>query len=356
MTEKLKSFLVPRETTIKEAMRAMAEVGQREIFVVDGERRLFGALSDGDIRKWILKEGRLNERVENICNKQPKFVGENFDFKDVKNLMLKFKIECIPVLRVGKIVKDILVWSDVFTGEIRKQKEKVQIPVIIMAGGKGTRLDPFTKILPKPLVPIGDKPIIELIMDKFSESGIRKFYFLLNYKARMIKSYFEEADIGYDITFIEEKTPLGTAGGLKLLEGKVKGPFLVTNSDVIIDSDYSELVHFHKTRKYDLTMVVSCRHYVIPYGVCEIENGGSLKVFNEKPEYDLLVNTGMYVVGKNILKDIVPAKHFDMNDLIAQAKKNGRRIGVFPIPEKSWIDIGQWEEYHKACERLRQTS
>ncbi len=350
--DKLKRFLVSRTTTIREAMRFMNHHGQKEIFIVDGRNHLIGALSDGDIRKWILKDGRLQIRAERVCNKQPKFVGENVDIELVKSLMLEHKIDTVPVLNAGGDVIDVLIWDEVFAGKFNRDRELLDLPVVIMAGGKGTRLDPFTKILPKPLIPIGDKPVIELIMDKFHAFGTKHFFVTLNHKARMIRSYFQEAPSPYRVEFIQEDKPLGTAGSLRMLESQKAKRFLVTNCDVIIDSDYTELVKFHDQHRFELTLVVSCRHYVIPYGVCAIAPGGVLKRIKEKPEYDLLVNTGMYVINRRLLKLIPKDKHFDITDLIAKAKSKGWPVGAFPINEKSWIDVGQWDEYQRAAKVL----
>ena len=353
VSKKLKSLLVHKGSTIKQVMRFMSDLGRKELFIVDDNKHLFGVISDGDIRKWILKEGSLEENVVHICNRQPKFVHENFAINDVKQMMLNFKIESVPVLKEDRQITGVLGWDEVFGGETLRRQEKLDVPVIIMAGGKGTRLDPFTRILPKSLIPIGDKPIIEIIMDKFNEYNINEFHLIVNYKARMIKFYFDEANTTYKINYVEEKKPMGTIGGLKFLEKKIKEPFIVTNSDVIIDSDYEELIRFHTANEYDLTLVVSYRHYLIPYGVCEIENGGTLKSINEKPEYDFLVNTGMYVMNNCILKLIPANQFFNITDLIAKVKDKGYKVGAFPINEKSWIDIGQWEEYHKAIERFK---
>jgi len=207
--------------------------------------------------------------------------------------------------------------------------------------------------LPKPLIPIGDKPIIDIIMDKFSQQGVKEFYITINHKHRMIKSYFEEVNTKYTIHYIEEKEPLGTAGSLKLLKGKIKDPVLVTNCDIIINADYSEVVDFHNLNNYDMTIVGSFRHYTIPYGICEIENGGILKAITEKPEYDFLVNTGMYIL-KNKAIDLIPDnKLFHITDLVKSLKDDKGRIGIFPVSEKSWVDVGQWEEYKKAIEKLQ---
>lgn len=352
MKPQLKSFLITKEFIVKLAMKRMVEIGQKTLFIIDGKDRLIGALSDGDIRKWILGGGSINSSINQIFNKKPKYVKEKHRLEDIKKLMLDIQIEAVPVVKTSKEIVNVLTWEEVFGAELKKKKAPMDIQVVIMAGGKGSRLDPFTKILPKPLIPIGDKPVIEVIMDKFLEYGIKGFIISVNHKAKMIKSYFEDSDGRFNIRYLEEKKPLGTAGALRFLKGKIKEPFLITNCDIIINADINEIVKLHVDKGYDMTLVVSCRHYVIPYGVCEIENGGILKHINEKPDYDLLVNTGMYIMDKKILNIIPRNKYFDMNDLISSANEKGFKVGVFPIAEDSWIDIGQWEEYRKAVENL----
>ena len=355
MARKSQSFLINKDSTVKQAMQFMSNIGQKEIFIVDDYNKLFGALSDGDIRKWILKEGSLQERVEEVCNKNPVFVEEDYSAEEVKRLMLSLKIEAIPIVKKTKEVSLILTWNDVFAGTVPKQTAKLTAEVVIMAGGVGKRLDPFTRILPKPLIPINDKPVLEIIMDRFCKYGVEKFYVSVNHKSKMIKYYFEDMNKKYDIHYIEEKKPLGTVGSLKSLLGnqKMNDTLLVTNCDIIIDSDYMDIVKFHNENGNDLTLVVSCKHFVVPYGVCEIENGGLLKSILEKPEYDLLVNTGMYVLEKELLKLIPDNDVFHMTDLMIAAKELGHKIGAFPIHENNWIDVGQWEEYHKAIEKLK---
>lgn len=347
------SFFISEDFTVKEAMKRISDIGQKTLFIVNKEEKLLGSLSDGDIRKWILSEGNIRDGVMGVCNKNPKSVREYYQIDKVKQLMLDLLIECIPVVDNSNGIINILTWEDVFSGRIKRQNAPLKAHVVIMAGGKGTRLDPFTKILPKPLIPINDKPIIDIIMDKFGEYGVNEFFVSINHKAKMIKSYFEETNSKYKINYLEEEKPLGTAGSLRFLGCGIRGDILVTNCDTIIESDYHELLKFHSENGNDLTLVVSLRHYIIPFGVCEIENGGVLKAIKEKPEYDLLVNTGMCVLKSDILQLIPSDDYFDITDLMIKAKNNGYKVGVFPIDEKSWIDIGQWDEYRKALERIK---
>lgn len=351
MTENFLNIMcIRKDATVKEAMRKIGENTGRVLYILE-DGGLLGSLSDGDIRKWILNEGKLSESVEKVCYKKPIFLNESYQMESVKQIMLRNKIESIPVLNSARKIVDILLWDDVFSGKKTRKKGKLDAQVVIMAGGKGERLHPFTTILPKPLIPVQGKPIIEIIIDRFKEFSVKEFHICLNYKSKMVKSYFEDKDMKY--SYIFEQKPLGTAGALKLLQGRLKSPFILTNCDIIIDSDYKDLIQFHQDHRNALTLVVSYRHYVIPYGVCEINNGGTLKSMHEKPEYDLLVNTGMYVLNADLLKLIPRNQNFNMTDLIEKARKRKLRIGIFPIRDKSWIDIGQWEEYHKAIDQLR---
>ncbi len=352
MEKNIKKFMITKDISIKEAMRKMGAAGEKILFVVDENKCLVGSVSDGDIRRWVLSEGGLTESVDKLYNKKPITVNEDYDVQAVKEMMLEDKIEWIPVIDKKRDIQDVLLWDNIFGEEGQYKRGKIDMPVMIMAGGRGTRLDPFTKILPKPLIPVGDKTIIELILDKYNAYGITEFYVSIHHKSQMIKAYFQEINLDYKIHYIEEKNPLGTAGSLKLIEDKVKDSVIVSNCDIIIESNYYEMVKFHQEKEYDITLVGSFRHFKIPYGICHIENGGSLASITEKPEYDYLVNTGMYMIKKEVLKYIESNSVFHMTDLVAKVKERGGRIGVFPIDEKSWTDIGQWEEYHQAVQKL----
>jgi dTDP-glucose pyrophosphorylase/predicted transcriptional regulator len=351
MAKKIKKLLVRQNFSIKDAMRQMDKNGEKILFVVNGKRELLGSVTDGDIRRWILSNGNLRDNVDQIYNRKPRFVKTDYDVKDVKKLMLKERIEQIPVIDEESQLRNVLLWEDVFSDQIAK-KRGIHLPVLIMAGGRGTRLDPFTKILPKPLIPINGEAIIKIIMDKFASYGIDKFFVSINHKSHMIRAYFNEINPPYVIKYVTETKELGTAGCLGILRGKVKQSLMVTNCDIIIDHDYAEIVDFHEKNECDLTIVGSMRHYTIPYGICEITNGGSLKNLQEKPEYDFLINTGMYVLRSNVLRLIPKDRLFHMTELIRAAQRAGLKVQVFPIRARSWVDVGEWEEYRKAVKEL----
>ena len=351
-----KRLLIRNDISIIVALKFLDETAEKVLFVVDEGNHLLGALTDGDIRRYLLSGQCMENDISTVYNKKPKYLSEKeYTDENLKKMFLKNKIEVVPILDENHRVINIATWDKVFSekNNTKFKKRKINIPVVIMAGGKGTRLDPFTKILPKPLIPIGDKPIIEVIMDKFHAFGMTDFYVTLNHKSKMIKAYFEEFKTKYKIKYIDEEKPLGTAGGLKYLPPEVAGVIFVTNSDIIIEGDYRKILKFHKDNKNEITIVASVKNYNIPYGVCEIENGGTLRKIKEKPSLSFLVNTGMYVVNSSALSIIPEGEYYHITQLIDDLKCDGRRIGVYPISENAWMDVGEWSKYKETLERFK---
>lgn len=349
--ERLKKIIVKPGVSIKQALKQMDEAGEKILFVGDDDNRLLGVVTDGDIRKWIIDNRSLSHPISKVMNKTPIYLKNDYSSGEAKNLMLSNRIECLPVLDKKKKIISAIWWLDLFQARPKK-KDAMNIPVVIMAGGEGTRLAPFTKILPKPLMPVGDKTIIEMIIDRFAEYGCKEFYLSLNYKSNLIKAYFSDFPHDYKIHYLHENKPLGTAGSLSLLKGKIKSTFCVSNCDILIDADYSDIMKFHKENGNMITMVGSMKHFAIPYGVCKIHNGGKLKKITEKPEFDFLVNTGMYMLEPAALDLIPPNRFYHITDLINGLLKKGKNAGVYPVSEKSWLDMGQWEELQETLNKF----
>jgi len=350
--ENVNKYLVSKNVELKTAIKKIDDGAKKILFVIDDDGSLYGVLSDGDIRRWIINTGGIKAKVHQVCNLTSITVSENYLEMDVRKLFLENKISSIPVIgKLGEVV-DIIFSDDSFSDVQDKINTSLNLPVIIMAGGKGTRLEPFTKILPKPLIPIGDKPIIEIIMDNYAKFGMTEFYISINHKAKMIRSYFEDQILTYSINFIEEDQPFGTAGSIKLLENKFTGPCFVSNCDIIIKDDYRSIYNFHQKGQFDLTLVACMQNHQIPYGVCEIESGGCLNKIIEKPEYNFLVNTGMYILNPSVFKLIPENTLYHITDLISDIMLKGGKVGVYPVSENSWIDIGQWEEYKNVIRHL----
>ena len=349
----LERFFINKNATIQDALKAIVDNSSKCLFVVDSKNRMIGSLSDGDIRREILKGKKLSYKISTIFNKDPKFLFiKNYTSIKAQNLFLKHLVDIIPVIDEKKYIIKIIRIDDVFKKNINKKVKAKPVPVVIMAGGKGTRLEPFTSILPKPLIPINNKPIINHIIDKFKEYGIVEYYLSINYKSRILKAFFEETKKENKIKFIEEKTPLGTIGALYKIKKNIKPIFFVTNCDILINCDYDDILKYHKKNKNILTVVASFRNYTIPYGDCKINKDGLLIDIDEKPNINLLANTGMYVMNKEVIKYIPKDVKFDLTQLVDKLVSLKKRIGVFPVSEEAWVDIGQWNEYKKAINNL----
>jgi dTDP-glucose pyrophosphorylase len=353
MNQAIKPFFIRGSLTIMESLQQLESTERRILFVVDPRDRLVGSLSDGDIRRYILAVCDLNGPVLDACNRNPYTTTSPYDLQNLRNQMILQKITAIPVVDADRTIVDLIFWDDLFKAEEGKTAvDAITMPVVIMAGGKGTRLDPFTRVLPKPLIPIGEKTIIEIIIDSFLVHTVNHFYLSINHKSKIIKSYFEELEPPYTIEYIEEAQPLGTAGSLKYLEGKIPDSFIVTNCDIIVKANYCDIVELHRKNDNDITMVVSAKNFHIPYGVCEIENGGLLKRLTEKPGYNFLVNTGMYILSSRVLPRIPKDTFFHITDLIGAVIGDRGKVGVYPISDNAWIDTGEWSEYKRAMEKL----
>ncbi len=344
----IQKFLINPENSIKEALNLIHKNSHRCLAVVDKKRKLLGTLSDGDIRSAFLKNRKLDDKILNIYNRKAKFISgtiNNIDENQKLSLLRKFDI--IPIINKKKIVVDII-----FPRKENQKKTKISVPVIIMAGGKGTRMHPITKILPKPLIPLKDKPIISHIIESFSESGIKKFIVSINYKSEIIKAYFKENKDDLEISFLEEKIPLGTIGPLSLLKNKTFENFFVINCDTIMKIDYNDFFNFHKKNKNQVTIVASAKDFKIPYGVCNIDKKGNLKKINEKPTYNFLASSGIYLINSKTLKYIPKNKKFDFNDFIRILMKKKIKVGIYPIDDSLWLDVGKLSDYKKVINSI----
>jgi dTDP-glucose pyrophosphorylase len=345
-------FLILKSCSVKDALKLLDKTGSKILFVVDEDKKLIGSLTDGDIRRWILKNGILDATVENVCNKNCLFTTKN---KRESELLYEMEINDIfyaPILNEKRQVIDIYVRKQVSSNTIIIKRINLDIPVVIMAGGKGTRMAPFTTVLPKPLIPIGEKTVLEHIIDSFTKYGVNVFYFTINYRGEMIRAYFEGIKKNYLINYIKEPEYLGTAGSLALLSKDIGNTFIVSNCDIILKADYSDILNFHRETNATLTIISSIQHHLIPYGVIKFENDGIVKNIIEKPEYSFCINTGVYVLQKECLNYIKKNQIFHMTHLINELINNNKKVFTYPINESEYIDIGQWEEYRKAISLL----
>lgn len=349
---KIKSLLTRPNTTIRQAVQKLNDTGERILFVVDNGDHLIGTVTDGDIRRGIVNGFKFSDSVEKIIQKNFVSVKNRMPSKEdyVRKLMLQTLIERVPVIDDNKVIIDVIRWADILKDDSSGENKKAHTnPIVIMAGGKGKRLDPFTRIFPKPLIPIGDRPVIELIMERFYKFGFYKFIYILNHKKEYLKLYLKENKYPYDIKLIEEKDTMGTAGGLSLLRDKIKEPFFLANCDSLLDVDFEELLNWHMEHKALMTIVGAHSEVKIPFGVLELSNG-KLKSVSEKPAHDVIVNTGVYVMDPKILSYLPDDTQINMDKLINLIVRKDK-ITVFPI-YSGWFDVGQWKEYRKTVEKL----
>jgi len=305
---KLESILILSDTTIKQAMQKLSDTQERILFVVDIDKKLLGTINDGDIRRALINGLKFDDSVGNVMHKN--FVSVDRDIVDIegysKKLMLEKKIEQIPVLDGTGVIK--------------------------------------------PLIPIGNKPVIEIIMERFYKYGFHKFFYTLNYKKEYLKLFLKENKFPYVVDVVEEDDFLGTAGGLALLKDKIKETFFIVNCDSLLDVNFEEILIWHKEHGAAMTLVGCHNEVKIPFGVLKLSNGRLAKIV-EKPVHDIIINTGVYVIEPHVISYIPEGRHIDMNELIETVIEK-EKVSVYPI-YKGWFDIGQWEEYNKTVEKLQ---
>ncbi len=340
-------FYIKEQNTILEAMQMLDKNAKKTLFVQE-QGILKAAVTDGDIRRWILKGGDLQAEIRYVANYQPMYLREG-QVHLAYSMMRDYGIEAVPVVDEKLAIKEIIFQNT------PKQKGAVferEIPVVMMAGGFGTRLSPYTNILPKPLIPIGDYPIAEHIINRFCAYGCRQFYMIVNYKRNMIKAYFDELEKNYELSFIAEEKPLGTGGGISLLKGKVSETFILTNCDIVIDDDLTKAYRQHVESGNVITMVCSLKNFTIPYGVVNIGKDGMIESMQEKPNMSFFTNTGCYFVEPKVIGSLAYNEPVDFPAIIEKYMEEGKKVGIYPISEDAWLDMGQIDELEKMKERL----
>lgn len=347
--ERLKRVLIDKSNSIIQTMRMMDEHKTKSLLVYDGTI-FVGLITIGDLQRAIIANRSFEEPIGKLIDNDNKIYAHISDSKEkIKSWMLKVRAEIMPVLDDNNNLIDIIFWDDLFDikGTPNDGRNKIDLPVVIMAGGKGTRLKPLTNVIPKPLIPIGDKTIIEAIMDQFMSIGCHKFYMSVNYKSDMIKYYLRQLKTSYDIEFFKEDRPLGTIGSVSLLRKKINSPFFVSNCDSITEQDYRDVYDYHVSNKNDMTIVTMVKSFKIPYGVIDTGKDGLMIDLKEKPEQNYQVNTGVYILNPKLIYEIPEGQFFHITHLMQKVKANGGRIGCFPVSEESWHDMGEWPEYLK---------
>lgn len=342
----LEQLFIEGNVSIRSALEQLDSTAKR-ILLIAPKGRLEAVITDGDIRRHLIKNGSLDAPVSKIATYHPKFVTR--DTRDTARcIMREYSITAVPLVSDQGVVEALLFADDL---ELVR-KSNLRLPVVINAGGLGTRLYPYTKILPKPLIPIGDEPILSLIMQRFQKFGCNEFHVIVNHKKNLIKAFFADVPNQHLIHFVDEDIPLGTGGGLSLLKGKISGTFFFSNCDILIDADYESIYRQHKRDNNVITMVCALKNVVIPYGVVNMSSKGEIESFSEKPRFSFLTNTGFYIVEAEVVERMVDNQSISFPEIMDYYRSNGRRIGVYPVSEKAWMDMGQLEELETMRKRL----
>lgn len=348
--DKIQNRIITPECTILEAMKKMDEIKMKILFVFSG-KKFEGIFTLGDVQRAIIKGNALNTPVNDILDRNKIYADVADSLDSIKEKMNGIRAECMPVVSGSELV-EVYFWDELFGETDVRKKDLIDLPVVIMAGGKGTRLKPITNVIPKPLVPVGDKTILEVILDQFEGIGCHKFYMSVNYKADMMQYYLSQLDHKYDIEFFMEDKPLGTIGSVSLLKGKITTPFFVSNCDSINDQDYRAVYDYHMSNHNDMTIVTLVKSFKIPYGVIETGKDGLMETLREKPELNYQVNSGVYILNPELIDEIPEGEFFHITDLMEKVKARGGRVGCFPVSENSWHDMGEWPEYLKMIKVL----
>lgn len=334
--------LVPPETSIHETIRAINANRMQICLVVDENRRLLGTVNDGDIRRAILAGRDFSEPVERIMNARPHVGGPDESRDALLVRMAETRIHQIPILDAGGRVIDLIIIEDlVGTTRVRENW------VVLMAGGLGRRLRPLTDEAPKPLLPVGKKPLLETILETFVEQDFRRFYMAVNYKAQMIRDHFGDGSRwGAEIRYLDEDQPLGTAGALRLIPEAPKAPLIVMNGDLLTRVNFGHLLDYHVRRASVATMCVRQYDFQVPFGVVHIDDD-RIRSLDEKPVHSFFVNAGIYALEPEVI-DVIPADElFHMTTLFERVIGAGHTTAVFPIHEY-WLDVGRIDDLNNA--------
>lgn len=342
----IQQLSITPDTSLIEALGRMDVIDRKLLIVV--EHGIFSSLlSIGDIQRGIIANQPFDTPIKKILRPKVEVCHVSDSKEHVRKLMILHRTEFMPILDDDERLVELIFWEDIQQTEGQELvKGLTGTPVIIMAGGKGTRLKPITNIIPKPLIPLGDKPMIELIVDRFYKYGATDYYLSINYKGEWIRKFFDDMENRpYDVSYFEETKALGTAGSLYLLKDKIDKTFFVSNCDILIDQDYNEVLEYHTENKNELTIVAAIKKYSIPYGILETTNNGLLEYIKEKPELVYQINSGVYILEPHLLDEVPDNQFYNITELIEKIMERKGRVGVWPVSEKSWLDIGDWNEY-----------
>ena len=342
----MSKYVVDKSFTVKQTIEKMEKELIKGVIVLDDDEKVIGLFTNGDMRSFFMRSGQLSDNITEAMNKSPRLFASEEEIYEERRERIRL---IYPLVDENSHLIRVVDFENL-EGSYNNSLE--DIPLVIMAGGKGTRLYPYTKILPKPLMPIGDETITERIISSFTRFGCKKVIMILNYKSSMIRSYLEDVKKNYDIEFVEEGEFLGTGGGLRLIRDMVDSRFFLSNCDILIDTDFSSIVRNHVKSENKITFVCSMKNVVIPYGVVKTDSEGYITEMKEKPDYSFMVNTGLYLLEPEVIDRIKENEFIHLPDLARRLIDKGEKVGAFPVSERSWMDMGQFSEMEDMKRRL----
>lgn len=351
----LEKYMISPSASVRDAIDKINSTGKKAIFITDENQKLQGIFTDGDMRKFILRNGDINAPITEAMNHAP-VVFHGSDLQAMKKDILERRLIVYPVVnKEGQLIQAVF-WNEIEEESAHSTVQAIppETSTVIMAGGLGTRLYPYTKVLPKALIPIGDFPICTHIMQSFRKYGCSNFHLILNHKKNMIKAYYSDEKHDYSITYHDEAQFLGTAGGLYLLKGKLNDTCFVTNCDILVDVDYECVYKFHKQEHSLITIIGALRDVQIPYGVIKLDGDSYLQDIEEKPKFSFLTNVGVYVLEPEVIDTLNDGEFIHMPDLIRRYLKLGKKVSVFPVSGEQWLDMGQLEEMKQMTAALEE--
>ncbi len=339
--KQLDDILIPPSTSIFEAIKAI-DAGSLQILLIVENGRLMGTVTDGDIRRSILRGLGTDEPVTRVMNANPVTVNPATGRGDILALMRAESIHCVPVINASGYVIGLETDSSSLLEGIEETH------VVLMAGGLGMRMRPLTESVPKPMLAVNGKPMLDHIIARFIEQGFRRFYLSVNYKSELIRQYFGDGtDLGVNISYLDENKPLGTGGSLSLLPtDDISENIIVMNGDLLTTLNFRQLLDFHNLQGGHATMCVRDYSFQVPYGVVQVEGAEFVDIV-EKPAHTCFVNAGVYVIRASELKHIPHNVFYDLPDIFGQLKTQGKRVNVFPVRE-DWRDVGSKKDYELA--------